>query len=388
MIRTEGNMKVLIVPMTAMAETSGPGKRCRVIAEILKNNGIDTATCMARDVNYVKINGIRNYDLEIPTPLGMPGFIAGFFFPLIQKTGIAAKKTVSSFDQVLYFTGNLNKRYLKKSVEDIRKAIRDHKADIVYSEFNISAIIAAKLEKKKLFITVSYPTQKEYACDPKLAKGINQLLSEVGLPQVSSALELFDRADERFCPSIPELEPFQEKKVTYIGALGTATDIKQTDKYRNKILVYMGNGTVPAAKMLCEVSKAFEGTPYEIYIASHYLKEGEHANIHVAKRWDFNSLLNEAVLFINHGGQNSMMDGLLHGVPQLVVPGKVFERKYNAAALEKAGAGRALDYTEFKAQRIKELSEEIISSKEITENAKNIGSMLHRKDEEFLARFR
>ncbi|MCR4584304.1 MAG: hypothetical protein K5686_01135 [Lachnospiraceae bacterium] len=114
----------------------------------------------------------------------------------------------------------------------------------------------------------------------------------------------------------------------------------------------------------------------------------EHANIHVAKRWDFNSLLNEAVLFINHGGQNSMMDGLLHGVPQLVVPGKVFERKYNAAALEKAGAGRALDYTEFKAQRIKELSEEIISSKEITENAKNIGSMLHRKDEEFLARFR
>ena len=219
-------MRVLIVPMTAMAETSGPGKRCRIIAELLKQNGAEVATCMARDVNYVQIEGVKNYELEIPTPLGMPKFLAGSFFPLIQKLGITAQKTVRSFDQVLFFTGNLDHRYLKKSVENIRKAIRDHKADIVYSEFNISAIIAAGLEKKKLFTTVSYPTQKEYACAPGLAKGLNRLLSEQGLPQVSSALELFDRADECVCPSIPELEPFQQKKVTYIGALSSVGNEK------------------------------------------------------------------------------------------------------------------------------------------------------------------
>ena len=388
MIKAEGNMRVLIVPMAAMAETAGPGKRCRIITELLHKNGIEVATCMARDLNFVRIDGVKNYELQIPTPLGMPDMAAGIFFPLVQKLGITAKKTVRSFDQVLYFTGNLNKRYLKKSVEDIRKAIRDHKTDIVYSEFNISAIIAARLEKKKLFITVSYPTQKEYACVPGLAKGLNQLLSDLGLPRVSSALELFDWADECFCPSIPELEPFREKKVRYIGAICANINENHPAKAKNKILVYMGNGTVPAAKMYREVSRAFESAPYEVYIASSYLKEGELGNIHVAKRWDFNSLLNEAVLFINHGGQNSMMDGLLHGVPQLLVPGKVFERRYNAETLEKAGAGRILEHTEFEAKRIRMLAEEIISSKEITENAENIGSMLHRKDEEFLAHFR
>ncbi len=381
-------MRVLIVPMTAMAETAGPGKRCRIIAELLQKAGIETATCMARDVNFVRIDGVKNYELQIPTPLGLPDMAAGIFSLLVQKLGIAAKKTVVSFDQVLYFTGNLNKRYLKKSVEDIRKAIRDHKTDIVYSEFNISAILAARLEKKKLFITVSYPTQKEYACVPRLAKELNQLLSDLGLPRVTSALELFDWADECFCPSIPELEPFQEKKVKYIGAFYTDVYEKHPVKDKNKILVYMGNGTVPAAKMYREVSRAFADAPYEVYIASSYLKKGEQGNIHVAKRWDFNSLLNEAVLFINHGGQNSMMDGLLHVVPQLVVPGKVFERRYNAEALEKAGAGRILEHTKFEAKRIRMLAEEIISSKEIAENAINLGSRLHRKEEVFLASFR
>ena len=151
--------------------------------------------------------------------------------------------------------------------------------------------------------------------------------------------------------------------------------------------MYMGNGTIPAAKMLREISRAFEGAPYEIYIASAYLQEREQGNTHVAKRWDFNRLLDEALLFINHGGQNSIMDGLLHGVPQLVVPGKVFERQYNAGALEKAGAGRCLKHTEFEAKRIRMLAEEIISSKEIAENAGNIGNRLHRKDEVFLGFF-
>ena len=213
--------KILIVPMPAMAETAGPGSRCRILAEGFKNAGMEVCTCMARDVNYIELDGIKNYKLEIPTPMGMPKISAKFFFPLVQKLGITSKKTVKSFEQVLFFTGNLDKRYLSKSVEDIRSAIRDFEPDIVYSEFNISALIAAKLEHVRLYTTVSFPTQMEYACEPKLAKGLNKLLGEWGLPKVSSALELFEWADEKFCPSIPELEPF-DKKVTYIGTMKAA----------------------------------------------------------------------------------------------------------------------------------------------------------------------
>ncbi len=383
--------KILIVPMPAMAETAGPGSRCRILAEGFKNTGMEVCTCMARDVNYIELDGIKNYKLEIPTPMGMPKISAKFFFPLVQKLGITSKKTVKSFEQVLFFTGNLDKRYLSKSVEDIRSAIRDFEPDVVYSEFNISALIAAKLEHVRLYATVSFPTQKEYACESGLAKGLDQLLSEWGLPGVSSALELFEWADEKFCPSIPELEPF-DKKVTYIGTMkaapgekrareaGTAEceKLQPVQNSRHNILVYMGNGTVPAKKMLHEIKEAFKASTYQLYIASKYLRPQEDGNIHVAQKWDFAKLLGDAVLFINHGGQNSVVDGLLYGVPQIMVPGKVFERKYNAQSVENAGAGKLISHEDFHAGIIRKLADELIASEETRSNARALGEKLIR----------
>ena len=171
-------MRVLIVTMAAIAETAGPFNRCKMLAEEFKQAGIEVATCIADDVNYKPIDGIENYFLDIPMPLGLPKFIATKTFPIAQKTGITARKKVVSFDQVLTFTGNLDYHYLKKSVSSIQKAIKLFKPDIVYSEFNISAFIAARLEEKRIFTTVSYPTQPFYANNPILANGLNRLLKE------------------------------------------------------------------------------------------------------------------------------------------------------------------------------------------------------------------
>ena len=37
------------------------------------------------------------------------------------------------------------------------------------------------------------------------------------------------------------------------------------------------------------------------------------------------------------------MDALAHGVPQVIVPGRVFERIFNAESVERAGAGVKID---------------------------------------------
>ena len=88
--------------------------------------------------------------------------IAGHTFPLAQKTGITSRKSVNSFDDVLHLTGNTDYKYLKESVSDVRNAIQDFNPDVIYSEFNISAILAGKIEKKKIFISASFPTQYAY----------------------------------------------------------------------------------------------------------------------------------------------------------------------------------------------------------------------------------
>ena len=377
-------MKILVVPMAAMAETAGPSSRCRQLVEGFRLAGIDVATCRAEDVNYKSIDGVQNYFLDIPMPMGLPKPIATRTFPIAQKLGITSKKTVNSFDQVLRFTGNLDYKYLKKSVESVRNAIQEYNPDIVYSEFNISAIVAAKKEGIPLYTTVSYPTQHEYAHDSRLTGGLNHLLDKMRLPRVYSALQLFDWADKRFCPSIRELEPIEELKgeedsICYCGTFKAADDISSRKidvSSRDKILVYMGNGTVSATKTLSVIQAAFAGSKYEVYLATSYLPEETIDNIHIAPRWDFSKLLDEAAIYINHGGQNSIVDGLLHGVPQIMVPGKVFERKYNAESVADADAGIVIDFRYFDAVHVKNAFEEITSSDTMSDSSRTLGDLL------------
>ena len=128
--------------------------------------------------------------------------------------------------------------------------------------------------------------------------------------------------------------------------------------------------------MLNEIKNAFIGTDYEVYIASLGLEKQEYENIHVDKRWDFSKLLNDSVLFINHGGQNSMIDGLIYGVPQLICPGRVFERIYNGKSVENLGAAKVLNLDEFKSEIIKAESEKLITYNQFRKNSKFIGDKL------------
>jgi UDP:flavonoid glycosyltransferase YjiC (YdhE family) len=128
--------------------------------------------------------------------------------------------------------------------------------------------------------------------------------------------------------------------------------------------------------MLKVIKETFRGTDHEVFLASSYLKEETVGNIHVAPRWDFDTLLDEAVLFINHGGQNSMVDGLLHGVPQIVVPGKIFERRYNAEKLAENNAGRWIESNDFTPEKILNVTGEVIGSEEMRKNARILGNKL------------
>ena len=374
-------MRVLLSSMAAMAETAGPSGRARLLVNHFKDAGIEVATCMAEDVNYKPIDGVKNYYLEVPMPLGLPKAIATKTFPIAQKLGIIEKKNVGSFEDVLHFTGNIDYDYLVKSVQNIRDAIYDFNPDIVYSEFNISAIIASKLEDKPLYATVSYPTQSEYSSNPKYAKGVKKFLSDNGLPEINSALDLFKWADESFVPSIYELEPFDNDDVTFCGTwkeidFESMNAENSNEKNKNIILVYVGNGTISPKRMLKEIKDAFIDTKYEVYIASMALEKEDFENIHVDKRWDFSKHLNDAVLFINHGGQNSVIDGLIYGIPQLICPGRVFERIYNAKSVEKLGAGHLLELDEFKSEIIRLESEKLIDDSNFRENAVLIGDKL------------
>ncbi|BAH07327.1 hypothetical protein [Clostridium kluyveri] len=78
----------------------------------------------------------------------------------------------------------------------------------------------------------------------------------------------------------------------------------------------MDYGTIKARTVVNNLIKAFEGTDFQIYIAAEQVNPCEKNNIHIDKRFDFSKLMPETAAYINHGGQNSIMTGLMYGVPQ------------------------------------------------------------------------
>lgn len=364
--------KVLIVPMGAMARTAGSAKRAHTLAKALKERQIETAICQCKDPNYRKAE--REYIISTPVPMGLPEAIGKRTFPIANKLGITKRKEVKSFAEVLRLTGNSDYKYIKKATQEIREAIKDFEADIIYSEFSIPAILAARLENKKVYGTISYPTQSDYYKEYKYKEGINRFRTENNLKPLDSILDIFDELDVKFVPSIEELEPIQDV-VTYAGAWEKPEEEKE-EQQRTKIVVYMGNGTISPERAREVIEEATEDE--EVYIAG--IDKEEKGRINTAKQFNFKELLPQAKIFINHGGQNSIIDGLIYGVPQIICPGKVFERKYNARSIDKNHAGIYITDKDFTAKTIKEAIKDIGNNPTYTDQAKHLGNKLREKN--------
>lgn len=334
------SMKVLIVPMFARATTSGPWSRALAISKALDDAGHEILMGVAPDGNCDPPAGMATFQIPAPSPLGLPGFLSRNMLPALSKLGVVGKVRIKSFEEVLHFAGALDYRYICDSVEPIRKAIRRFSPDAIYSEVNISAILAARIEGVPVFGSSSYTTRKAYASAPKYASGVRRFISEFSLPPINSSLELFDWLERKFIPSTPSLEPVDDPNVVYCGFMKKPVDFDERQR-KDLILVYMGNGSVSSKKLERTLTEVFSDSDYSGYKVIVAGSKGKKriGNIFFEKRAEFSRLFPRTKVFINHGGQNSMMDGISYCVPQIVFPSKAFERNFNAQSLERVGAG-------------------------------------------------
>jgi len=85
-------------------------------------------------------------EIPVPSPLGLPEAIARHTFPLASRLGLMGCKPVRSFEEVLWLTGALDERYTRAAVDALRAHMRAIRPDVVYSEFSLAAVIAARAE--------------------------------------------------------------------------------------------------------------------------------------------------------------------------------------------------------------------------------------------------
>ena len=162
-------------------------------------------------------------------------------------------------------------------------------------------------------------------------------LESEGTP--ASSLSILEGMARRFIPSGPTLEPRAGERAIYCGFLDEPPALTATR--RDCALVYLGSGSVPAGVAMrvgrqlssalgCDVYVA--GVPEAVYAAAGH-------EVYCAPRLNFGELLPRARVMVHHGGQNSMMDALAYEIPQVVVPGRVFERQFNAESVERTRCG-------------------------------------------------
>lgn len=326
--------------MLARSQMGGPWSRAQRVARAFLGRGHEVTLAWGDDGNCV--NPIApTLEIPVPSPLGLPEAIARHTFPLASRLGLMGRKPVRSFEEVLWLTGALGERYTRAAVDALRAHMRAIRPDVVYSEFNLAAVIAARAEGIPCVGSGSQPTTAAYSSNPRKSAGIRRLLREMGMPTPASSLTILEGMKRRFIPSCPTLEPRAGERAVYCGFLGEVPMVDSHSTDRDCAVVYLGSGSVPAGVAMrvgrqissalgCDVYVA--GVPEAVYAAAGH-------KVHCAPRLNFAELLPRSRVMVHHGGQNSMMDALVYQAPQVVVPGRVFERQFNADAVERTRCG-------------------------------------------------
>ena len=324
--------------MVARSRMGGPWSRAQRVARAFQDAGHEVALAWGDDGNCADPGG-PTLEIPVPSPLGLPEAIARHTFPLASRLGLMGRKPVRSFEEVLWLTGALDERYMRAAVEVLRAHMRATRPDVVYSEFSLAAIIAARAEGIPCVGSGSQPTTASYASNPRKSAGIRRLLREMGMPAPASSLTILEGMRRRFVPSCPTLEPQAGERAVYCGFLDEPPAL--TPRPRDCVLVYFGAGSVPAGVAVRAGRELAEMLSCDVYVAgvSEAVQAVGDREVTCAPRFDFAELLPRARVFVHHGGQNSVMDALTYEVPQIIVPGRVFERRFNAEAVENARCG-------------------------------------------------
>ena len=324
--------------MVARSRMGGPWSRAQRVARAFRDGGHEVSLAWGDDGNCSDPGG-PTLEIPVPSPLGLPEAIARHTFPLASRLGLMGRKPVHSFEEVLWLTGALDERYTRAAVDALRAHMRATRPDVVYSEYSLAAVIAARVEGIPCVGSASQPTTASYASNLRKSAGIRRLLREMGMPAPASSLTILEGMWRRFIPSCPTLEPKAGERAVYCGFLDEPPAL--TPRPRDCVLVYFGAGSVPAGVAVRAGRELAEMLSCDVYVAgvSEAVQAVGDREVTCAPRFDFAELLPRARVFVHHGGQNSVMDALTYEVPQIIVPGRVFERRFNAEAVENARCG-------------------------------------------------
>jgi UDP:flavonoid glycosyltransferase YjiC (YdhE family) len=355
-------MRVLFLPLITGGPAIGTITRCLAVADHLRKLGHEAFFLTnGEGAKFVSEAGYPAMKGTIPDPPGR-------HHPMHDLADVAVFLNLS------------DEGYIRRALDAERGAVDRFAPDVLFSEFKLTAPITAADTGLPLVSTACspadprfrsplYPGERSLNHNDAIA-GFNRVLSEHGQAPIEDVSELFfTRSDVKAAPTILELEPLLEDvpDLHYVGYLlfdrrelaPLPEGLIEATRSRDIVFVYFSTGEIGPDQYTQVIPQAFDGTEFHAVVAV-----GDHPELPELPQETANttwlrfvpgrSILKCSRAAIFHGGQNTAMAALIHKVPSLIIPGKDFERDFNARAIDRIGAGIHLPVEDFTPERVLE----------------------------------
>lgn len=375
-------MRILFFPLITRGAALGTISRCLAIAEVLREQGHFAFFVTGGPTSrYVAESKFEYQEGPVPDPPG----------PLHPIRNLA---------DVALFLNLTNKDYVRRSFEAELTAIDHFQPDAIFSEFKLTASISAACSGLPLASTACSPAHPGFVSPlfpktggirDKAVAEFNCLLDEQGLSPVQDVAELFFmRSDLKIVPSSSELEPLLQdvENLYYVGYLlydrweraPLPPDLLKDAAAPLLVFAYFSVGEIGPDRYLQVLPKAFDHTEFHVVVAvgSHpqlpALPEST-PNVKYIRFVPGSSILERSDALIFHGGQNTAMAALLHGVPSLIIPGSDFERNFNARSIARISAGIHMEADAFTSDQVLHATRRLLKGR-YSQNAEVHGQYL------------
>ncbi|WP_327364999.1 macrolide family glycosyltransferase [Streptomyces sp. NBC_01296] len=158
---------------------------------------------------------------------------------------------------------------------------------------------------------------------------------------------------------------------------------------RPVLLISLGTAATGWAEFFRTAVKAFGDSEWDVVMAV-----GDHidaaelrplpANFEVRRHVPQLEVLQQAKLFVTHGGMNSVMESLYHGVPMVVIP-QMNEQKANALRVDELGLGRHLSKDDTTVDSLREAVAAVAGDSAVTTRVADMGAAMRQVNGPVLA---
>ncbi len=299
-----------------------------------------------------------------------------------------------------YVTIGLHKqKYLDTGVLSIINTILGKEVDVMMSFADPLGMIAAHItgipfinytnlmpvkesggKKTKKFNAAVSKTIGQYSPDKKDVVKFSEIYhNDRQLTLLSSIEHIGEKPKKKNATYVADFK-INKKSIRKDASSVTTNDLQN----QRVVFAYFGTMSVSFNYARKVLSKAFElvnknnsGKPWHCYYASQHIKKAySEGNVHFAPYYDGEFLMNHAELTFAHGGLMTVYDSLRLGVPLILIPGSLYERRFNSQEVVATGSGIMVEVDDFTPQNIANHIQNEAELKRMRDNANRMAGKI------------